>query len=358
MVTIKKEQLKCLGYCYDNFSNSRQWLQFADDTAIITSLESDNQLLLNIFTKWIVWADLPVRINKCHTFRIKKTTTESVRYDPYLIINNERMPPIKKDNSFVYLGKHFNFKMNSDEVKEKLTEELSAYIESINKLPVHPKYKIRILMMYVYSKIRWPFSIYDLGVTWVKQNCDSLVTNSLRKWLKFHPGANIKHLNLSCKRLGINLKLPSDIFNSCQITTRRLLKSSTDTNIGRLYVLSKNQKNVQHDEIVEASGEGENHVQKTNCNKIMKQKLEERTWKEFMELKKPSIIIKYISAYLPVHRILSWQHIVDRMPPNIFSFCRRALILALPTKANLKTWNILNNNVCSLCEKPTQAQLF
>ena len=41
MVTVKKEQLKCLGYCYDIYSNPRQWLQFADDTSLITSIESD-----------------------------------------------------------------------------------------------------------------------------------------------------------------------------------------------------------------------------------------------------------------------------------------------------------------------------
>ena len=41
------------GYVYDTLSGPRQWLQFANDTAIVTSLESDNQLLLNLFTKWV-----------------------------------------------------------------------------------------------------------------------------------------------------------------------------------------------------------------------------------------------------------------------------------------------------------------
>ena len=55
-------------------------------------------------------------------------------------------------------------------------------------------------------------------------------------------------------------------------------------------------------------------------------------------------------------RLTSWQHVVDRMPSNIFSFCRRALILALPTKANLKTWNIAKSNICSLCTKSSETQ--
>ena len=83
------EQLRCLGFCYDIYSNPRQWLQFADDTALITSIESDNQLLLNLFTKWTIWADLPIRIDKCHAFGIKKTATESMQFEPYLVINRK-----------------------------------------------------------------------------------------------------------------------------------------------------------------------------------------------------------------------------------------------------------------------------
>ena len=175
-------------------------------------------------------------------------------------------------------------------------------------------------------------SIYDLGIRWIKQNCDSIVTNYIRRWLKFHPGANVKNLTLSCRWLGTDLKLPSNIFNNCQTSTRWLLRSSKDPNIRRLYTLSQNQKSVSHDEIVEAAGVGMDHVVKRNCDKILKQKTEEATWKEFLDLKKQCIIIKFITEYLPVQRIRSWQHVVDRMPQNIYSFCRRALILALPTK--------------------------
>lgn len=154
----------------------------------------------------------------------------------------------------------------------------------------------------------------------------------------------------------MNFKLPSDVFNNCQISTRRLLKSSKDPNIKRLYSLSKSQTSVLHDEIVESAVEGEDHVSKASCNKIQKQKLEECTWQEFLELKKQSLIIKFINDHLPAQRITSWQHVVDRMPTNIFNFCRRAIILALPTKANLKSWNLANTNICSLCNQKTQTQ--
>ena len=37
MVILQEERLNCLGYVYDESSVPRNWLQFADDTAIITS---------------------------------------------------------------------------------------------------------------------------------------------------------------------------------------------------------------------------------------------------------------------------------------------------------------------------------
>ena len=173
-------------------------------------------------------------------------------------------------------------------------------------------------------------SIYRLGETLVKQNCDMLVVNYARKWLKMHQGANTSHLTLPIKKLGFNLKLPYYIYNSCQITTRRLLKTSSDPNI-------RNQVTTVQDNIIKSAGEGQNHLIKRKCNKIQKHNLDETTWKEFSSLNKQSIIIKYLVEYLPVQRIVSWQKVVDKMPVNIYSFCRRALILALPTKANLKT---------------------
>ena len=49
------------------------------DTAIVSTLEEDNQLLCNVFSKWTASADLVIRIDKCHTFGIKKLSSKSVQ---------------------------------------------------------------------------------------------------------------------------------------------------------------------------------------------------------------------------------------------------------------------------------------
>ena len=69
--TIEDKRIKCMGYIAEKILSPRHWFQFADDTAIVTALEEDNQRLLNLFTKWSSWADLEIRVDKCHSFGVK-----------------------------------------------------------------------------------------------------------------------------------------------------------------------------------------------------------------------------------------------------------------------------------------------
>ena len=100
ITTIDQEKVKCLGYVYENTLSPKHWFQFADDTAIATALESDNQLLLNVFTKWSNWADFTIRVDKCHVFGIRKNKTDSCQYLPKAIVNAQRIPAVPLEESF------------------------------------------------------------------------------------------------------------------------------------------------------------------------------------------------------------------------------------------------------------------
>ena len=49
--SIDHEKVSCMGYSSSKTLLSCHWFQFADDSAITTSSEKDNQLLLNVFNK-------------------------------------------------------------------------------------------------------------------------------------------------------------------------------------------------------------------------------------------------------------------------------------------------------------------
>ena len=173
--TIDDERIRCMGYNFCNSLSPRNWFQFADDSAPVTATEQDSQLLLNVFTKWCKWANLIVRVDKCKTFGIKKNGTLSTQFKPCLRVNNELIPPVKMGDCFIYLGKSFSFSMNNSDIKTELVTDMNQYFDILNRLPLHPKHKLLIITRYIYSKLRWRFSIYDLTSTWVSQNIDTIV---------------------------------------------------------------------------------------------------------------------------------------------------------------------------------------
>ena len=101
---IKSEKYQQFGFSY-KLLNPIHWFQFADDAAVITSQESENQHLLNRFAIWCQWSDMIIRVDKCSTFGIKKALTKSIQYLPKLIINNSLIPeiPISGTLSIVFL---------------------------------------------------------------------------------------------------------------------------------------------------------------------------------------------------------------------------------------------------------------
>ena len=167
ITTIDQEKVKCLGYVYENTLSPKHWFQFADDTTIATALESDNQLLLNVFTKWSNWTDFTIRVDKCHVFGIRKNKTDSCQYLPKAIVNEQRISAVPSEESFDYLGKSFNYKMNTGPVEVSLCDDLKSYLQITDKLNLHPASKIKIINEYIYSKLRWRLTIYNFSETWV-----------------------------------------------------------------------------------------------------------------------------------------------------------------------------------------------
>ena len=73
-----------------------------------------------------------------------------------ILINSEVVPPAKKGESFRYLGRCFNFDMDSKDHKEQ------KYL-----LHLHPRNKRLIYDLYTLSKISWHLTVADLGKTWI-----------------------------------------------------------------------------------------------------------------------------------------------------------------------------------------------
>ena len=141
-------------------------------------------------------------------------------------------------------------KLTGIKLLQQVLQHLETRLTLTDRLPLHQRYKLKIIQQFTYSKIRWLLSIYKLDVTWIKQSCDNVVTRFLRKWLNMHPGANISHMFLSHKRIGLNFSLPSHIYTYAKISTRSLMKTSADIDIRSLYIETQ-EKNIAYDSVIE-----------------------------------------------------------------------------------------------------------
>ena len=180
---IKVEKYRQFGFFY-KFINPIHWFQFADDAAVITSQESENQHLLNRFSVWCQWSNMFIRVEKCSTFGIKKAATKSVQYLPKLIINSVLIPTVKIGESFNYLGRYFNFNMSDDVHKSEISSLMEDLMSNIDSKPLHPKNKLLLYSRYVFSKLSWHFTVSNISQTWIKENIDSVVNSYIRRWLE------------------------------------------------------------------------------------------------------------------------------------------------------------------------------
>ena len=128
--------------------NPVHWCQFADDAAVITTNEKENQLLLNCFTRWCQWANMIVRVDEFSTYGVKKFSTKSLQFTPNLLINNQCIPAVKIGESFRYLGRYFDYEMCNKQPQLDAKAALTDLLQQIDSWNIHPKSKLLLYQKY------------------------------------------------------------------------------------------------------------------------------------------------------------------------------------------------------------------
>ena len=106
------------GYQFFEHFILRHWLQFADDVVAIIGEESENQTLSSPFNRWYTSRQMIMKVEKYHSLRMKKFQTKCTQIKPKLCLNNKLINPVKIDESFVYLGRYFDFNMTNKDHKD------------------------------------------------------------------------------------------------------------------------------------------------------------------------------------------------------------------------------------------------
>ena len=319
------------------------WFQFADDAAVITGLENENQILLNHFTRWCAWADMKIRVDKCSTFGIKKSSTSSTQYLPNLIINHEVVPTIDIGKSFRYLGRHFNYAMDNQIHMSEVLDLLKDFMNRIDSLSCHPKNKLLIYHQFVLSKLSWHLTVADLSKTWVVQNLENIVAKYVRQWLDLPISATLSTLVLQKSKYGINLILPSTKFTQCQTVIRNALKTSPNLEINAMWAATSNGSNIQYD-------------QYRNTKQVLTAIQKDHEDRINHELTSQGFIMSSILKLSNSSTRRLWSIVQQNMPKNIFNFMIKYLNNTLPTRKNLYKWSLSDSPSCSFCLHPETLQ--
>ena len=189
-----------------------------------------------------------------------------------------------------------------------------------------------------------------MSETWINENLDNKVTYYVRKWLQIPRSGIISQLRLSSRKLGLSFQLASDIFNFCLLTVTNILKRSENDDTKTLYNLTS--KNfVRYDAAISSNDNGK--AVKSSYNNAVQNKIEQN----LSNLKEQNTIMNHLQQVVPKYKLESWHKQIQNLPPNIFEFCRKALIFSPVKNSNLHHWEILNTTNCYLCDgKQTQLQ--
>ena len=336
--SIKSNDYTTFGYLRFKGFLPRNWFQFADNAAAVTALESENQILLNLFSRWCQWCDMSIRLDKCYSFGITKRGSKAMQYYPKLYIYNQEVKAIKNDEHFTYLGRHFDFKMTDNQHKENLEKRFKDLISITDNLQLQPKNKIALYHRYILSKVSGDMTVSNLSITWVKENLDNVLCKYIRSWLEIPISGTLETLKLLKNRSGIALILPITGFILCKTTFRNTLRNSKNINIRETFNATSQGKNIQYDQYL---------TTKEALNKL-REMTEDRIKNE---LTTQSLIIKSIWNYGDSKSINQWSSVLQGLPKNIYSFVLRYLNNSLANATNQLKWGVSNNAVCLFCHE-------
>ena len=277
-----------------------------------------------------------IRVNKCSTFGIKKSSTSSIQYLPKLLINQAAVPTVEMGKSFKYLGRYFNFSMDSVDHMSEVLGLINDLSSKIDAIPCHPKNKLLLYHRFVLSNLSWHFTISDLSKTWIVENIDRLVSRYVRQWLELPISATLSSLLISKSKYGLSLILPSTKCMQCQVVIRNALKSSPNSDINHLRARTSTGCNIQYH-------------QYHNIKQVLNAVQTDNEIRIHHELKSQGVIV---SSILP-HASSKTRHLSSKvqknMPRNIFSFTIKYLNNTLATKKNLCKLSFSSSSACSYC---------
>ena len=161
MKVLESPNYKKMGYIWGNRdSQICNWLQYADDAAIVARDQKSAQGLACFFEAWCNWAKMYVRLDKCSCFgMVKKQSKIYTQVLPNISLSTGNIPAIPIDDHFVYLGRIYDFSLDDDLAKKSLISKMEQLLKIISDLKIRPQTKLRIFQLFIPSQFSFPLRV-------------------------------------------------------------------------------------------------------------------------------------------------------------------------------------------------------
>ena len=334
---------KNFGYSWgNNATDICNWLQYADDAAIVAKDQKSAQGLTNLFDAWCKWAHMEIRLDKCCSFGMCKIKSIQTQILPKLSIHAGEIHAIPVGGHFTYLGRIFDFEMKCTEEKSEILETVEKYLKIITKLKIKPQTKLKIFDRFIPSQISFKLRVCNISVTWISESLDTPCLRYIRQWLETPISSCINEwLITPSKKCGMGIHSFKNRVEQLRLSKRSSMKYSKNENIRNLWDKSKN-NNINCDSMLMTHSVNQ-------AKKLLKKSHTCAAENHFLNLPYQGKSAKIITETIPSKLIKEWSKHIERLPGYLFNFVRKAMQSQLPTLGNLTRWGKAASNLCPLC---------
>ena len=144
------------------------------------------------------------------------------------------------------------------------------------------------------------------------------------------------------KLTGLGIASFKQLAQKMSLSKRHSLRSSTHSDVRDIWADTSNQHVIVDELLV-------SHDSLSAATMALKLDQQRIATNHLFGLQLQGAIPKYVSENTEKKSIETWATTLDNLPSHLFNFARKALLQVLPTAANLKRWNRVQDATCSLC---------
>lgn len=373
-------------------------LAYADDLSIVASSPKRAQRSLDLLDRFLAWSKtMEAKPRKCKSLGFKYWTAADEKsgrtrltkktytpFDPGLKVAGKNIEFIAHD-PFKFLGwkvyHHLGEKIQKQEIRQMFEDNMVL----VDKSHIHGFMKLWLYQHYVVSYLAWPFMVYDLDVSFVK-NLELTATRYLKRWAGIYRQAITSILYRTREQFGLQLTSLVKFYKRLQVGQAYLLKHSADAKLSQIYATLLVQHNAlqrvwrptpvleqlesQVDHKLQFNGQtdraGLGAVPGRYKRKLSPKERKERILETLLTSLVDTLNLMDIDkalqgCYLRFEDTepfdLSWRHLLGTRNPRLISWVLNASINSVITPDLRKLWGLTPSASCALCGHD-QASLF